>query len=461
MDEAIKDQGAIIIIFGATGDLARKKLFPALLSLKKRKLLKGNLNIIGFSRRDMDDRGFRDFLMEEANGFKEETESSAFLKTTYFVSGEFSDLNAYYKLGAKIKEIDKGHKICSPKFFHLSITPFSYETVLDGLQKSNLVEECRFGAKASVLIEKPLGSDLESAIKANLLLAKMFGESEIFRVDHYLHKKEVQNLINFRINNKNLKEFWNSQYIKKVEIDQFEKKDVTDRGSFYDKIGALRDVGQNHLLLIAAIVGMEISDRQDIPALHQYRADLLEKLNCGAKDITRGQYENYKNTKGVSGDSDTETFFRLRTHVDDPRWRDTEFIIDSGKALNQDCVRIVVSFKKVIQFCSSDGAYCHDADTIIFNIQPNANLELCLKSQKDNQSPQKCEISSLKNFGYESSSIVENYEKVYLDALLGNQRNFVSKQEVEASWKFIDPIISNWHSIPLKIYKKGSDPGTI
>jgi glucose-6-phosphate 1-dehydrogenase len=443
----------IFVIFGITGDLAQRKLLPSLLSLYTKKLLPEKFAIIGVSRRLLSREEFRQFIRDEINikfGQYREEDVKHFLDHMSYVQGSFDTDDMYTRLAERLQSIDKQQfKTCSNKLFHLSVPPTLYENILDHLSSSGLTVPC--GGEEGwtrVLIEKPFGNDIETAKKLDKKLGELFKENQIFRIDHYLAKEALQNILVFRFANSLFEPLWNNKYVDKVHIKLLEKIDVEGRGAFYDGVGALRDVGQNHVLQMLALIAMEEPETLDAEHIRKERAKILKYLSC--EDIVRGQYSGYREEKGVADGSMTETYFRIEAHIDTGRWKRTPFFLESGKALDESKTEIDIYFKSKTE----------QQNILTFRVQPDEGIKIRFWVKKPGLGME-IESKPLK-FKYSDfpskEAIPDAYEKVIYDAFVGDQTLFTSTDEVLAAWKFITPITKNWESLPLERYPKGSRP---
>ena len=443
----------IFVIFGITGDLAQRKLLPSLLSLYVKKLLPEKFAIIGVSRRLLSREEFRQFVRDEINikfGQYREEDVKHFLDHMSYVQGSFDTDDMYTRLAERLQSIDKQQfKTCSNKLFHLSVPPTLYENILDHLSSSGLTVPC--GPEEGwtrVLIEKPFGNDSETAKQLDKKLGELFHEDQIFRIDHYLAKEALQNILVFRFANSLFEPLWNNRYIDRVHIKLFEKLDVEGRGAFYDGVGALRDVGQNHVLQMLALIAMEQPETLDAQHIRQERAKILKNLHC--EEIVRGQYAGYREEKGVADGSMTETYFRIEAHIDTGRWKKTPFYLESGKALDESKTEIDIYFKNKTD----------EQNILTFRVQPDEGIKIRFWVKKPGLGME-IEPKPLK-FKYSEfptkAAIPDAYEKVIYDAILGDQTLFTSTDEVLAAWKFITPILKNWGGLPLERYPKGSRP---
>ncbi|MDP3962593.1 MAG: glucose-6-phosphate dehydrogenase [bacterium] len=446
----------IFIIFGVTGDLAGRKLLPSLLNLYVNKHLPAKFAIVGFSRRNFSREEFRQFIREHMKvvpGQYHEEDIKHFLDHMYYEQGLFDTPASYANLASRLQILDDGFHQCSNKLFHLAVAPSFYETILEYLSKSGLTIPCA-GEEGwtRVLVEKPFGNDSDTARKLDKRLGELFDETQIFRIDHYLAKEALQNILIFRFNNTIFEPLWNYEHIEAVHIRLMEKNGIEGRGGFYDDVGALKDVGQNHILQMLALIAMEPPEAFDAVSIRKQRAKLISKikpLNSKKLEeaVVRGQYEGYSSEKGVKRNSQTETYFRLETYIDTLRWKNVPFYLESGKAMAESKSEINIYFKG------------NDKQNILtFRIQPDEGIKIKF-FVKTPGFGMVTEPKTMK-FKYSDSpafhELPDAYERVLYDAITGDQTLFTSTDEVLAAWKFITSVLSAWDRIPLKIYKKGS-----
>jgi glucose-6-phosphate 1-dehydrogenase len=460
----------IFIILGITGDLAMAKLLPALLSLYVNKQLPNHFSIVGLSRRAFSREEFRQFVREnigiESGHFREE-DIKHFLDHMCYEQGFFDSKDSYLNLAKRLKAIDDSWGQCSNKLFHLAVSPHYYEVILDHLAASGLTIPCSDDTGwTRVLVEKPFGNDVETAMKLDKKLGNLFEESQIFRIDHYLAKESVQNILTFRFANAIFEPLWNSDFIDKVHIKLHEKGSASERGHFYDNIGALKDVGQNHMLQMLGLVAMEQPSSFGAEVIRKERAKIISRLRpITAKNIeqfaVRGQYSDYVREPGVRVGSQTETYFRLETHVDTPRWKGVPFFLESGKAFAENRCQIDVYFKERPMpkgFVKGEGEPTMRQNVLTFRIQPDEGIKIRFWVKTPGWSLG-TEPKVLRFKYSEFSSLAElpdAYERVLHDAIVGDQTLFTSTDEVLAAWKFITPIVNSWHVLPLNVYKKGT-----
>lgn len=466
MDRAAKEP-TTLVIFGATGDLAQRKLLPALFHLFSNGYLPEAFSIVGLSRDTFSSEQYRDFVEEvitkRAHHHRVD-ELADFLTHVEYRSGLFEEMETYLELGRTLSMLDEGiFNTCSNKLFYLAVPPSSYESVFDHLAKSGLTIPCGGDEGwTRVLVEKPFGRDLATAQALDAKLGKLFQEEQIFRIDHYLAKETVQNIISFRFANALFEPVWNTDSVDSVTIRMWETIGVGQRGSFYEDVGALRDVGQNHLLQMLALTAMDDPKILAADAIRSARLDILKKLKpiTGAAlhdRVVRGQYESYRMEQSVAAASETETFFRVMAHVDTKRWRGVPFILEAGKKLAENKVEIVVRFKEPVS-CVCPAEDQHHQNELTIRIQPDEGIILKFWAKKPGLEMD-LEPRNLSFFYKESAEdkqLPDAYEKVLYDCIRGDQTLFASTDEVAASWRFITPILETWQDVPLQTYADGS-----
>jgi len=446
------------VIFGVTGDLAKKKLFPALLDLFESNYLPDKFNIVGVARRDLsldEFKGYVKSILEE----RKSGEIDNFLDRLSYVQGEFNENNTYLSLGKHLGNLDtEKYDTCSNKLFYLSVPPSLFNLILNNLASSGLTIPCSDSSGwTRVLVEKPFGNDLETAEELDMLLGKLFREEQIFRIDHYLAKETVQNILTFRFSNTLFEPLWNSKYIDSVNIKMFEENTAKGRGSFYDSIGALRDVGQNHLLQLLSLIAMEPCSAMNPNEVRERRAKVFNDLKLG-KVIARAQYEGFKEEEGVKPNSDTETFFALKAFVNNKRWKGVPFNIIAGKGLDKKLVEIEIKFKDMTEGCFIPREHeDQEQNTLTFRVQPEEGISVKFWAKQPGLEKKIGPRELSFSYHEKETEHIDAYEKVIYDCIVGDQMLFASTDEVIASWKFITPIVDSWKEIPLKIYNVGSN----
>lgn len=454
----------IFIIFGITGDLSGRKLLPALLNLYVNKRLPPKFAIVGFSRRSFSREEFRQYIREHMKikpGEYHGEDIKHFLDHMYYEQGFFDNPSSYSGLSLRLESIDDGFRQCSNKLFHLAVAPHFYETILQNLSNSGLTIPCGGNEGwTRVLVEKPFGRDIETAKKLDKKLSELFEESQIFRIDHYLAKEAMQNILAFRFSNTLFEPLWSAKHIDTVHIKLLEANTVEGRGDFYDGLGALKDVGQNHILQMLSLIAMDQPENFSAEAIRKERAKLLSKLEPMSpkklpKATTRSQYEGYINEKGVKQGSQTETYFCIETHIDSARWRNVPFYLESGKALAENKAEIDIYFKNDKEGDRDDDP--ENQNILTFRIQPDEGIKIrfFVKTpgfdMKVEPKTMKFKYADFQSF----QSLPDAYERVLFDAITGDQTLFTSTEEVMHAWKYITSVLESWKSVPLTSYKKG------
>ena len=456
----------ILIIFGATGDLMRKKLAPALFNLYKKGKLPERFRVIAFSRRDYDNRMFRDYLgeiLESKHGISKK-ELKPYLDLYTYAKGDFTTSAGYEDLAGVLAGIDRGWGVCTNKLFYLAVSPEMYETIFNNLSSSGLTRPCSpEEGWTRVIVEKPFGQDNASAQKLDLRLGKLFQEVQIYRIDHYLAKEMLQNILAFRFSNNLFEKNWSAGAIERIDIKLWEKIGVEERGPFYDSIGALRDVGQNHLLQMLALVTMDLPPNFSASSVRQARNEVLKTLKTPSlrdirKTTLRAQYAGYRRIEGVKHASTTETYFKILAFLESPRWRGVPIIMESGKRMGEVKKGITVTFKHPTP-CLCLGE--HHQNKVVFALEPEERITIHFWSKKPglDLSMEERTFEFLLRASGQKSQYVEEYEKLLLDCIVGDQTLFTSTDEVGAMWKYIDPIIRAWqkNKVPLKNYPADSN----
>ena len=454
----------ILVIFGATGDLTKRKLIPALYRLYIDGDLPTMMHIVGFARKPLSDEDFRAYVKEIVG-----PDTDEFVNLFSYRAGDFTDATAYEQLAELLGKQDNEWKTCANKLFHLAVAPEHYEGILQNLSSSGLTIPCsEEEGWTRVIVEKPFGKDLATAETLDNLLGKLFREEQIYRIDHYLGKDTVQNILAFRFSNVFLQPAWNARSIKSIHIKLHESIDVEGRGGFYDGVGHLRDVGQNHMLQLLALFTMDNPMEFDADSIRSARGKVLDSLEAmDVQDVSdytmRGQYEGYKIEAGVQNDSQTETFFRIEAKLNLPQWRGVPIVLESGKGLSRAKVEVVVEFRHHTPCLCPPGQ--HFTNILRYEVQPHEGITMSFWAKKPGSEvvieEKEFSFDYGKSFG--SGKFLDAYAKLLLDAIEGNQTSFVSTEEITASWKFIDPIMQAWKedAVPLISYPKLAQAETI
>lgn len=458
-----------IVIFGITGDLARRKLIPALWNL----FINGNLPekffIVGFARKNWSNEDLKNYaadILKQKNADSAPEDKEKFIGSFSCISGSFEKEESYKALSDKLLEIDKNISERSEKLFYLSVPPEIHEIIFEQMRKMGLSSiPANANGWTRILVEKPFGSDWHTAEKLDKKIGLLFKEDQIFRVDHYMGKESMQNILAFRFSNSLFEHLWNNSFVEKVNIRLWESLGMEGRGAFYDGIGALRDVGQNHILQMLAFIAMEDPCIFEAGAIRRSRAKVLSELSLISKEeiskfVGRGQYWGYLEEPSVKENSKTETYFRVEAHVENERWKGVPFCLESGKGLGMSKVEIEVIFrKKNSRLCPPDAGQVYQ-NAILFRIQPDEGVGISFWAKRPGFD-MKLDEKTL-SFSREKNNNAEKapdaYERVIFDCIAGDQTFFASAEEVLASWKFITPIIENWNDLPLEKYDKGWIP---
>lgn len=458
----------IIVIFGVTGDLSTRKLIPSLFDLYEKGFLPSLFSIVGVARRELSDEVFHDFAKEvilKRGITHDPAVVRNFLSHLSYSQGMFDEGVSYKHLSEHLIAIEESFGACANKLFYLAVPPIHYEAIFEQLKHSGLTIPCSNETGwTRVLVEKPFGKDVATAERLDAMLGKLFKEEQIFRIDHYLAKEVLQDVLMFRFSNLIFEPLWNNKYIERVEIVLAEKHGVGSRGAFYNENGALRDVGQNHLLQMLAFVAMEDPMGVDAKRIRAERARILGSLRPITKEnikesAIRGQYVGYKDTPNVPTDSEVETYFRIKAHLDTPRWAGVPFYLESGKALAESKTEVTIYFKQTESCLCPPLAEHHHQNVLTFRIQPNEGISVVFWAKKPglSLSLEEKELS----FSYRSSPdalrMPDAYERVLFDGIAGDQMLFTSTEEVAAAWKFITPILESWSALPLILYEQGTN----
>jgi glucose-6-phosphate 1-dehydrogenase len=458
-----------IVILGASGDLTRRKLIPALFSLCCRHRMPDPYTIVGMARTSSDAPSFRQTLKESmiamAPRYFDPKEWPAFAERLDYVTGDPAETESLAELNATLERFEAGVDGTRNRLYYMALPPASYAPVVQALGRVGMVDTARGWRR--VVIEKPFGHDLPSARALNDLIHQVLHEDQIYRIDHYLGKETVQNVLVFRFANSIFEPVWNRNYVDHVQITVAESVGVGHRGKFFDQVGVLRDMFQNHLMQLLSLVAMEPPASFHADALRNERAKVLNSVRPilpgdVASETVRGQYDGYCQEPGVASDSQTATYAALRLYISNWRWEGVPFFLRSGKALADKSTEITVQFKAVphMMFTQSSGN----------QIMPN-RLSLCLQPDEGIHLRFEMKVpgtqsetrSTNMEFHYASvfgpDAIPDAYERLLLDALNGDASLFTRADTIELAWGLIDPILEGWSlpgAPPLAVYSPGS-----
>lgn len=461
-----------MVVFGATGDLARYKLIPALLKLYQQKQLPEHFSIYGFARRDISREKFLELYahLTEKKGWNE------FVSHYFYQQGLFEEEKGYQELSEKLQIKDHEVGVCMTRLFYLATPPDNYQTILSKIQSTHLTEVCGVSGKtkqhgkhdavrwSKIILEKPFGNDLEHARLLDKKLAENFKEEQIFRVDHYLGKEIVQNILAFRFANGIFDPIWNASYLDHVQVVISEKNGIKGRGKFFDGVGNLRDVAQNHLLQLVTAIAMEQPSSFTKESVRNARAEVMKAIRIIKPEdvpqfVIRGQYAGYTKEADVSDTSQTETYVAMKLYIDTPRFNDIPFYVQAGKKMESDYVEISLVFKQTCHILFREYGCPEIGNVLTFRIQPDEGIHLRTIAKKPGAKlalqPVNMHFTYKEAFGRQG---VDAYEKILLDILQDDQMLFNRSDELEYSWQFISQIMEGWKSpsVPLPLYADNS-----
>jgi glucose-6-phosphate 1-dehydrogenase len=462
----------IVVIFGASGDLAARKLIPAILSLKRQNLLPEKYAVLGVGRTIITTEDFRKKMTEAIISFSEEKVSdrnqiSSFAADLYYFSMDNSSIDGYVELKTVLKDIDNKYGIGGNYIFYMATPPSMYELIAVNLAKVGLSDQ-QNGFRR-VIIEKPFGYDLESGQKLNKKLHELISEEQIFRIDHYLGKETVQNLLVTRFANGMFEPLWNRNYINRIEITSAESIGVEDRGGYYDSSGALRDMVQNHLLQMVGLTAMEPPSSLDADAIRNEVLKVFQSLEVikeedVPKQVIRGQYigsvirgesaNGYRNEKGVAADSRTETFVAIKFFINNWRWGGVPFYIRTGKRLPTRVTEIVIHFKQTPHHLFRREAGKLSTNQLIIRIQPDEGMLIKFDMKEPGAGFNVKNVNM--DFHYKDLAnirVPSAYERLLHDVMVGDSTLFSRDDEVETAWRFLEPIQKAWANNPeIKVF---------
>jgi len=463
-----------MVIFGATGDLTRRKLLPALYRLKVLGLMPERFNIVGFSTRKLTHETFRKFAIEAVKEFSSQEPVEAKLDdlftNTRFVSSSFENDGGYARLAKVLDELDTSHAIPASRIFYFATPPSFFEIIVQRLDAEGFSHgDGKALNKPKIIIEKPFGRDLDSAHELNELIAKYFDEEQIYRIDHYLGKETVQNILFFRFANGIYEPIWNRRYIDHVQITAAETGGVGKRGKYFDESGTLRDMLQNHLMQLLTLVAMEPPASMSSGKVRREKIELIQALRpitCDdiAANTVRGQYgpgttnanivPGYRDEEGIPDDSTTETFVALKVFVDNWRWADVPFYLRTGKRLKKNVTEIAIHFKRVpICLFTQSLTGCPENNTLILKIQPDEGIAFQFNVKRPGSSRHMEQVTM--DFSYKETFKAElplAYERLILDCMLSDSTLFPHKAGIEASWAFITQILEAWKTCDVPVF---------
>lgn len=466
-----------IVIFGASGDLTERKLMPSLFYLAEQNIMPKNYYVLGVARTPLTETAFQEKLRSALPKGAPTEKMKAFLSRLHYLSGDYADVTLYQQLTQVLRDLDKKYGVDNKRLFYLSTPPSLYADIIDRLGESGLSRADRAPqCWTRVVIEKPFGHSLASAQELNKNIRFILEEKQIYRIDHYLAKETVQNILMFRFANIMFDPIWNRNYIDHVQITAAEELGVEHRAGYYEQAGVLRDMFQNHLLQVLSLIAMEPPANMEADAMRNRRLDVLKSIRSmspldvekntvcaqyGPGEINGQKAAGYLEEKGVNPHSRIATYAAIRFDLDNWRWQGVPFYIRSGKRLADRTVDISIHFKfvpaSIFKPLLADQL---SPNVLRFRIQPDEGISMSFEAK--HPGPKLCMSTVTMNFGYQDTFKTpppESYARLFQDAMIGDQTLFARSDQVEESWKIIDPIINHWESAggpPLPVYPAGS-----
>jgi len=468
-----------VVIFGASGDLARRKLIPALYHLANAGCLPEPYAVVGFSRSAFDDDAYREAMLKALQESLERGEQVSadhpLLRALYYQAGNADDVDAFARLKRRLETLERERGLPGNRLYYLAVAPELFPTVIRNLTAAGLIYGREDKAWSRAIIEKPFGSDLESARALNTQVTAALSENQIYRIDHYLGKETVQNLLSFRFGNSIFEPLFTEKYVDHIQITVAETIGIEGRGAYFDRAGTLRDIVQNHMLQLLCLTAMEPPSALEADAIRDEKVKVLRALDIPTADevaaqTVRGQYgvgqrdgqivKGYRQEEGVAPDSTTETYVALRARIDNWRWAGVPFLLRSGKRLRARVSEIAVQFKQpplhLFRHLGADGTRPGtrpQSNVLVVRIQPNEGISLSFACKRPGM---RIELETVQmDFFYQTTfhqRSPEAYERLLLDAMRGDASLFTRSDEVDYAWRFITAILDGWAELPPPVF---------
>jgi glucose-6-phosphate 1-dehydrogenase len=462
-----------MVIFGAGGDLTKRKLIPALYALSRDKLLPERFAILGVDRRDVDAATFREQLDTGSRSLLDAEPDPGrwreFLQCIHYLHGDFTDPGLYARLGGRLAEITAGAGIPDSFLFYLATPPRFFTAITTALGHNELLLE-RHGNWRRVVVEKPFGHDLSSAREMNRMLHEVMGEQQIYRIDHYLGKETVQNILAYRFANSTVEPIWNRRYVDHVQITVAEELGVEQRGGYYDSAGALRDMIPNHLLALLSVIAMEPSNSFAADTIRDEQTKVLRAIQPLSQDevlsaTVRGQYgagrlpggeyvPAYRSEPQVAADSNTETYAALRLMIDSWRWAGVPFYLRTGKRLPGRFTEVVIQFRQAPNVMFRDSLLRREnvpPNTLVLRIQPDEGIGMNFNAKIPGHTTHLGAVTmNFRYTDYFASAPTSGYETLLHDCMIGDATLFKRADHIEACWALIEPVLDVWTALPAR-----------
>ena len=441
----------LFVILGATGDLTARKLLPALARLASRDQLGEKHVLLGVGRSDQyDDASFREHCRQALTGIDVGDWCE---RAIHYQTVQYDQYESFVALGRRIVELERQHGLAGNRVFYLALPPAGFVAAVEGLMAAGLH---RSRGWTRLVLEKPIGRDLASAELLVSQTQRAFDETQVYRIDHYLGKAMVQNLLVFRFANSIFESIWNRKHVESVQITVAESLGLEGRAAYYDEAGALRDMVQNHVTQLVSLVGMEVPAAFDARSIRHEKVKLLQSIRQVAPaDVVWGRYKGYAEEDGVDPDSRTETYIAMRLSIDNWRWQGVPFYLRTGKRMAERCTRIAIVFQRPpVCLFESFGSCSIYPNVLLLTLQPNEGFALTFDVKTPGEPFSMQTVPLGFEYGKAFGEIPEAYETLLLDILTGDQTLFVHAEEALASWRLYDPILDGTHR--LREYAPGS-----